>query len=135
MSIQTRKRAGVLLAFTLCGVQLFAAPPRLAVSVSPRYTFQPGTAQVTVVIERNADNRWLVLEADGPDYYLASFRQIEGASAPRVHQIALKALPPGAYAIGVTLTRADGSRERAVTTIDVMESAAVYLAASRTSRK
>ena len=135
MSIQTRTRAGALLAFMLCGAQLFAAPPRLAVSVSPRYTFQPGTARVTVVVERNADNRWLVLEADGPDYYLESFREVDGESAPRIQQIPLKALPPGEYAISVTLVRADGSRERAVTTIEVMESAAVYLAASRTSRK
>ena len=119
MSIRTWSGAGVLLIFLLGGAQPSAAPTRVELSVRPRYQFQPGTAFVTVKVERDPENRWLLLEADGPDYYRASYRQLEGASSPRIQQLALKALPSGTYVITVTVMRADGSRHQASSTIDV----------------
>ena len=134
MATQLQRRAGVVLVLLCSGARLLMAQPGLSVSVNPRFTFQPGNARVKVAIDQNADNRSLRIEADGPDFYTGSVRQLEGASSPRVQLIALKALPPGNYVITATLTRADGSTERAATTIEVLESAALYVAASKSPR-
>src|SRR5262245_48379014 len=111
--MSTRKLAGscALFLLVLGIVQLAASPTRLAIAVKPRYAIDPATAYVTVIVDRDADNRALLVETDGPAYYRSSYQQLDGASSPRVHQFALSGLPAGAYAISVTLTRFDGSHQ------------------------
>jgi hypothetical protein len=134
MTIHLRRRARLVPLLLLSASQLLTAQPRMSVSANPRFTFQPGNAVVTVTIEQNAENRALLIEADGPDFYTGSTRELAGASSPRVQRFNLKALPPGAYVIAATLVHADGTETRAVTTIDVLESAALAAAQSRQSR-
>lgn len=92
----------------------------VTLSVSPPLAVEPGWATVMVRIERNAENRSLRVEADGPEYYRSSLQQLDGKSAPAVRHLTLQDLPSGTYLVRATLTRADGSQRKAVRRLEVV---------------
>ena len=80
----------------------------------------PAAANLKVTVERDPDNRSVLVVVDGPEYYRASYIQLDGVSAPRIRQMTLKHLPPGSYVVSATVTRADGSRIHATDTIEII---------------
>lgn len=109
------------LALLIAGSVLPAgAKSGVTMSVSPQLAMEPGWANVMVRIERNAGNRSLRVEADGPEYYRSSLQQLDGESAPAVRQLRLAGMPSGKYIVRATVTRADGSTQEAVQTLEVV---------------
>lgn len=92
----------------------------VTMSVSPQLAMEPGWAHVMVRIERSAENRSLRVVADGPEYYRSSLQQLDGESAPAVRQLKLQGMPSGKYILRATVTRADGSTQEAVQTMEVV---------------
>lgn len=114
-------KRGLALAILLTASVLPAgAKSGVTVSVSPQLATEPGWAHVRVRIERNAENRSLRVVADGPEYYRSSLQQLDGEAAPTVSQLKLDGMPSGKYVVRATLTRADGSTEEAVQTLEVV---------------
>lgn len=76
----------------------------------------PADWWITVTVERDADNRLLVVEVDGaPGEYRRSDYPLDGADAARVRQIWFKALPAGCYTFAATV-HGNGQQLGAATT-------------------
>jgi hypothetical protein len=88
-----------------------AEPLRL--SVTPAQSFAPATVLVRARIEPRADNRWLALVADGPNFYRSSEIQLNGDQAPKTVELRFSNLPGGDYEIYAVLSDNTG-RQRAV---------------------
>jgi hypothetical protein len=101
-------------------VQATAAPPKVAISIRQHHAISPAAANLKVTVERDPDNRSVTIVVDGPEYYRASYIQLDGVSSPRIRQMTLKHLPPGSYVISATVTRADGSRVHATDKIEIL---------------
>ena len=114
-----------LMAMTLvCGsialsTPLIAVDP-IAISVWPVVTSAGGSTQLRIVLERNAENRALMWEIDGPDYYRSSTKQIDGSASPRNFLFVVKDLPEGEFSVRATVKRADNSQSLAQCTMTVM---------------
>jgi len=63
----------------------------------------PATIPVTVAVEPAAQNRMLVVEADGDSYFRSSAVTLEGADEKRLHLIEFKSLPAGSYVVRATV--------------------------------
>jgi hypothetical protein len=68
----------------------------VTIDVYPHLAFAPADVRVTVRVQPNAENRGLVVEADGT-MYRSSFFQLDGADAPITFQINWPALTAGEY--------------------------------------
>jgi hypothetical protein len=88
-----------------------AEPLRL--SVTPAQSFAPATVLVRARIEPRAENRWLALVADGPNFYRSSEIQLDGDQAPKTVELRFSNLPGGDYEIYAVLSD-DTGRQRAV---------------------
>jgi hypothetical protein len=80
----------------------------LRLAVNPKFAHSPGTFRAVAIVERNAENRWLVLCAESADYYRSSTIQLNGGEAARRHEMFFRRLPAGRYLIQARLERADG---------------------------
>jgi hypothetical protein len=80
----------------------------LRLAVNPKFAHTPGTFRAVAIVERNAENRWLVLCAESADYYRSSTIQLNGGQAARRHEMFFERLPAGRYLIQARLERADG---------------------------
>jgi hypothetical protein len=92
----------------------------VTVSVNPQLALEPGFTNVMVRVERNAENRELRIEADGPEYFRSSAQQLDGEMAPLTSQIKLDGIPSGRYVVRAVVVRADGSQVEAVETLVVV---------------
>jgi len=92
-----------------------AAPPPVAVQVSPNASMAPATVRVTVTVEPDERNRGLMVEADSLDFYSSSEVTLEGNGSSRVKRFEFKNLPPGEYEVRATVQRNDGGRQVAST--------------------
>lgn len=64
-----------------------------------RYFSEPATVHITVAVQPDAENRMLVIEADGERLFRSSEVALEGKSEQRLHTVEFKNLPAGQYVI------------------------------------
>ena len=84
----------------------------MKMKVSPQQALAPVNLRVSVRIEPNADNRVLMIVADGDDFYRSSQIPLEGDRAPRVFSVEYPNVPSGDYDVTSVLVNSMG-RERA----------------------
>jgi hypothetical protein len=64
-----------------------------------RYFVEPATVRILVAVEPDAENRALLIEADGDQLYRSSELALTGATDKRLHSIEFRNLPAGAYTL------------------------------------
>jgi hypothetical protein len=79
------------------------ASEKLMLRVTPNVSSAPSTVIVKATVTRNADNRWLHIEAESETFYRSSDMQLEGDKAPLVTEIRLNNLPGGDYTVSAVL--------------------------------
>jgi hypothetical protein len=84
----------------------------LKMKVSPQQALAPVNLRVSVRIEPNADNRALMIVADGSEFFRSSEIPLEGDRAPRVFYVEYPNVPSGDYDVTSVLVNSMG-RERA----------------------
>jgi hypothetical protein len=86
-----------------------AATEKLSLKVTPNVSSAPSTVTVRAIVARNADNRWLHIEADSGAFLRSSDIQLDGDKAPLVTEFSLKNLPSGEYTVSAVLTNNMGA--------------------------
>ena len=76
---------------------------KLTLRVTPNVSNAPSTVIVKATVTRNADNRWLHIEAESGEFYRSSEVQLDGANAPLITEIRLNNLPGGEYTVKAVL--------------------------------
>jgi hypothetical protein len=89
---------GLLAASTSSG-----ASEKLRLRVTPNVSSAPSTVVVMATIARNADNRWLHIEAESGAFYRSSEVELDGEKAPLITEIRLNNLPSGEYTVMAVL--------------------------------
>ena len=84
------------------------ASEKLSLRVTPNVSSAPSTVIVQAIIAKDADNRWLRIEADSGTFYRSSQIQLDGESAPLVTEVMLKSLPSGEYTVAAVLRNSMG---------------------------
>ena len=79
------------------------ASEKLTLRVTPHVSAAPSTVVVKATVTRNADNRWLSIEAESGTFYRSSQVQLDGDRAPLVTEIRLNNLPGGEYTVKAVL--------------------------------
>ena len=79
------------------------ASEKLSLRVTPNVSSAPSTVIVKATVARNADNRWLLIEADSGDFFRSSAIQLDGERAPVVTEFRLPNLPGGEYTVKAVL--------------------------------
>jgi hypothetical protein len=79
------------------------ASEKLTLRVTPNVSSAPSTVVVQATIARNADNRWLHIEAESGAFYRSSEVQLDGDKAPVITEIRLNNLPGGEYTVMAVL--------------------------------
>jgi hypothetical protein len=96
--------------FLMVGASSVRAGDTLAVNISPRITYQPGSVIIRISVEPHADNRALVVETDSGAYFRSSEVQLDGAHEARTRQITYADLPGGEYDVVVRVMGSDHAR-------------------------
>lgn len=83
----------------------------LIVNVTPNglITHTRPTVRVELRVERQVDNRSIVLEVVGDDYYSRSDWDLEGDHAPYLFTKEFRDLPQGEYDVAATLVKSNHS--------------------------
>jgi hypothetical protein len=84
------------------------ADEKLSLRVTPNVSSAPSTVTVRATIAKDADNRWLHIEADSGTFYRSSEIQLDGDTAPLVTEVRLKSLPSGEYTVAAVLRDSAG---------------------------
>jgi uncharacterized protein (DUF2141 family) len=84
------------------------ASEKLSLRVTPNVSSAPGNVIVQATIVRDADNRWLHIEADSGSFYRSSSIQLDGDKAPAITEFKFSNLPSGEYAVSATLRDLNG---------------------------
>jgi hypothetical protein len=92
----------------LLAVSPLGAGERLVIKVSPAVSFAPATLLIRTTVEANADNRAIVVVADGPDFYRSSQVAVDGERGHRTESFEFRNVPGGWYEIRAVLVGADG---------------------------
>ena len=87
--------------FTASGTT--GASEKLTLRVTPNVSSAPSTVIVKATVAKNANNRWLHIEADSGDFFRSSEVQLDGDRAPVVTEIRLPNLPGGEYTVKAVL--------------------------------
>jgi hypothetical protein len=93
--------SGVLIIAVASAVN--ASGERLRIAVSPKFSHAPSQLHVRVRLERNADNRLLVITADSQDFYRRSDVQLDGDASPAAFDLDFPGLPGGTYEVRAAL--------------------------------
>ena len=85
-----------------------------------RYFIEPATVRILVAVEPDAENRALLIEADGDQMYRSSELTLSGASEKRLHNVEFRNLPAGYYTLRAQVrsshdVRGSASQELVVT--------------------
>jgi hypothetical protein len=91
--------------------------------VSPVVSRAPALLTVMLHVEPAAENRFLEVIAESPEFYSSSRIQLEGMNSPRVNIMALRNLPTGVYQVTGVLVGANGRRTMASQFAEVVPSA------------
>ena len=86
------------------------ASEKLMLRVTPNVSSAPSTVVVKATVARNADNRWLHIEAESGAFYRSSEVQLEGDKAPLITEIRLNNLPGGEYTVMAVLRDSSGGQ-------------------------
>ena len=89
-----------------------------------RYFIEPATVRILVAVEPDAENRALLIEADGDQMYRSSELTLTGASDKRLHSIEFRNLPAGAYTLRAQVRSAHDVRGSATQDLFVTGSGA-----------
>jgi hypothetical protein len=84
------------------------AEESVSVSVRPSAAFAPAAIRILATVERNPENRFLIVTAESEEYVRSSSVQLDGELGARVHQFLFDQLPAGVYRITATVERAGG---------------------------
>ena len=79
------------------------ASEKLTLRVTPNVSNAPSTVIVKATVAKNANNRWLHIEADSAEFFRSSQIQLDGERAPVVTEIRLPNLPGGEYTVKAVL--------------------------------
>lgn len=79
------------------------ATEKLMLRVTPNVSNAPSTVIVKATVTRNANNRWLHIEAESGAFYRSSEIQLDGDRAPLITEIRLNNLPGGEYTVKAVL--------------------------------
>ena len=91
-------RTAILVAVMLVsGTLLAPAEEIIEIRVHGRFYSAPATVPIVVAVEPRAENRTLVIEADGEEYFRSSAIELDGEKAKRLHNLEFTSLPAGAY--------------------------------------
>ena len=107
----------LLMAFFL-GMHL-SAEQAITITARPVVIPAKGSALLKVIVERNAMNRRLVWEVDGPTFYRSSTIPLEGTSAARSYFFMVKDLAGGHFDVRARVLRSDNTEAQAETRIIV----------------
>src|SRR5688572_3980775 len=97
-----------------------AATEKLSLRVTPNVSNAPSNVIVKAIVEKNAENRWLLIEADSGTFFRSSTIQLDGDKAPAVTEIRLSNLPSGEYAVSAVLRTSLGEEITARRTVLVL---------------
>jgi len=78
-----------------------------------RYFIEPATVRILVAVEPDAENRALLIEADGDQMYRSSELTLTGASEKRLHNIEFRNLPAGNYTLRAQVRSSNDIRGQA----------------------
>lgn len=81
------------------GALLAPAEEIVEIRVRGHYYAAPATVPIVVAVEPRAENRTLVIEADGEDYFRSSEVELNGEKEKRLHSLEFTSLPAGAYVL------------------------------------
>ena len=114
----------ILAVFTTFGL-VFAggestATEKLSLRVTPNVSSAPSNVIVKATVAKNAENRWLHIEADSGSFYRSSDVQLDGDKAPTVTEIRLSNLPSGEYAVTAVLRTSLGEETTVRRTVIVL---------------
>jgi hypothetical protein len=70
----------------------------------------PGALRVHLTIERDAENRGVIVKAESIDFYRSSLIQLDGEGAPRITFLEFRGLPSNMYEVTGVLVGSDGPR-------------------------
>jgi hypothetical protein len=84
------------------------ANEKLSLRVTPNVSSAPSNVIVKATVARNADNRWLEIEADSGTFFRSSTIELDGDKAPTVTEIRLNNLPSGNYVVAAVLKNTHG---------------------------
>jgi hypothetical protein len=88
---------------TITASDVMVADEKLTLRVTPNVSSAPSTVIVRATVARDADNRWLHIEADSGSFYRSSAIQLDGDKAPLVTEFRLPNLPGGEYIVKAVL--------------------------------
>lgn len=86
----------------------------MTMKVTPHQALAPVNLRVSVRIEPHADNRGLMIVADGADFYRSSQITLEGERAPRVVNVEYPNVPGGNYDVTGVLLNSLGEERATV---------------------
>jgi len=76
-----------------------SAEEMVQIRLRGHYYAEPATVQITVAVEPASNNRTLVIEADGDNYFRSSALLLDGQNEKRLHSVEFKNLPAGSYTL------------------------------------
>lgn len=98
----------------LAGTLVRAGQP-LDIRVTPRQALEPATLAITALVEPDASNRAVRIEAEAATFYRSSVVPLEGEDAPRTTRVEFHGLPGGEYEVRAILLGSDGRLRASVT--------------------
>jgi hypothetical protein len=107
----------ITVALALCGILALTIPVdagprnlRMRVSVSSR----PTDLYVYMSVERDAENRTLIVKAESDDYFGQSIIQLDGQNSARVATFHFRHVPSGLYNVEANLIDSEGRTKEVV---------------------
>lgn len=102
----------------LGGVLLMVALPagagdKLAMRVSPAFSYEPANLTIQLSIEPDLDNRAIRVIAESAEFYRSSEIELDGDRAPRTSVFRYRSVPAGDYEVRSVLLGTRGT-ERAM---------------------
>jgi hypothetical protein len=107
-------------AFLFAALSTGATEEPVAVRVSSSVATAPATVVVTATVQRDEQNRSLVVAAESDDFLRSSTIQLDGQDEARIHQFWLKSLPEGHYVVTALVQGSQGVRGIGRTTLEVV---------------
>lgn len=78
--------------------------PAVTIAITPRVAFAPAFVRLQIRVERNPENRTLIVEANAPEAYRRSDVQLDGEDAPITTFLEWPALDAGEYEVSARVT-------------------------------
>lgn len=113
-----RRTVALLVVLAAALVARVAAADIVEIRLHGHYFSEPATVQITVMVEPDAANRVLRVEADGDQMYRSTDVELSGNTESRVHTVEFRNLEAGAYVLRAEVLSAD--KVRAVATSELM---------------